>query len=310
MEKTSSSKEKLAPYTYVTASPDGKKLGFITGSMESPPRRRIFVGLVSATALLLCVLLLLGWIIPYVGFGNIHPSVPIVTGVALIWILGTIVWATLDIVLHTMTGHRLPGASRLRGLGIRIFLPAMEVIGKIFGFSVPEVRRSFIKVSNQATLEYGGLVSPKELLILIPHCLQRADCDIRINHRIEACKECGRCPLASILALRRHYGVHVAVATGGSIARRIIVQLRPKFIIAVACERDLASGIQDAYPQPVFGILNSRPDGPCINTLVSAELVEDAIRYFLRPQDGEGKERLFVETAVGSSPSVFFHSPS
>lgn len=298
MEKFPLSKQKLAPFTYVTASPEGKKLGFITGSMESPPRKRIFVGLVSATALLLCLVLLLGWIIPYVGFGNIHPSVPIVTGIGLIWVLGTIVWATLDVVLQTMTGRRLPGASRLRGIGIRVFLPAMEVIGKFFGFSVPEVRRSFIKVSNQATLEHAGLVPAEQLLILIPHCIQRADCDIRINHRIEACKECGKCPLADILALRRHYGVHVAVATGGSIARRIIVQLRPKFIIAVACERDLASGIQDAYPQPVFGILNSRPDGPCINTLVSTCLLEDAIRYFLTSHDVEGKARLFGEDSA------------
>lgn len=300
MEKQSPPTKYPAPFTYVMASPEGKKLGFITDTSSSPPRRRIFVGLVSATAIILCLLLLLGWVIPYIGFGNIHASVPVITGALLIGIVSVIVWATLDIVLQTMTGRNLPGASRLRGVGISFFLPAMESVGKLFGFSVADVRRSFIKVSNQATLEYGGRIEPEQLLILIPHCIQRADCDIRINHRIDACKECGKCPIADILALRRHYNVLVAVATGGSIARRTIVQLRPKFIIAVACERDLASGIQDAYPRPVFGILNSRPEGPCINTLVSASLLEDAIRFFVTPDSLLGKEPLFsADSAMG-----------
>ena len=70
------------------------------------------------------------------------------------------------------------------------------------------------------------------------------------------------------------------MATGGTIARRIVVQLRPKLIIAVACERDLASGIQDTYPLPVYGILNIRPFGPCLDTDVALERVEWAIRQF------------------------------
>jgi uncharacterized protein len=51
-------------------------------------------------------------------------------------------------------------------------------------------------------------------------------------------------------------------------------------IIAVACERDLASGIQDTHPLPVYGILNSRPFGPCLDTDVALDKVEWAIREF------------------------------
>lgn len=293
MDKHLLHRKPLRPFTYVKRSPDGEKLGFITDTAAHPPRKRIFVGLVSATAGILCLLLLVGWIIPYIGFGNIHPTVPIITAILLILVLATIVWATFDIVLQSTTGKRLPGAYRLRGIGIRVFLPAMENIGKLFGFSVGEVRRSFIKVTNQIALEHGGSIQPSKLLILVPHCIQCADCTIRINHHIDACKQCGKCPIADIVALRNHYNVHVAVATGGSIARRIIVQLKPQFIVAVACERDLASGIQDAYPQPVFGILNSRPEGPCINTLVAPWLIEDAIRYFLTPESLRDKSSLF-----------------
>lgn len=65
------------------------------------------------------------------------------------------------------------------------------------------------------------------------------------------------------------------------IARRIVVQTRPRCIVAVACERDLTSGIQDSYPLPVFGVLNQRPCGPCLDTLVPLGALEEAIRLFL-----------------------------
>jgi hypothetical protein len=63
-------------------------------------------------------------------------------------------------------------------------------------------------------------------------------------------------------------GSHFAVATGGTLARQIVRQYRPKAIIAIACERDLISGIQDIFPLPVLGLLNERPYGPCFNTQV------------------------------------------
>ena len=75
-------------------------------------------------------------------------------------------------------------------------------------------------------------------------------------------------------------GVDLSVATGGTLARRIIKEKRPKAIIAVACERDLTSGIVDSYPLPVIGILNQRPFGPCINTRVDMKDVQEALEYF------------------------------
>jgi len=70
------------------------------------------------------------------------------------------------------------------------------------------------------------------------------------------------------------------VATGGTLARKIVKDFRPRLIIAVACERDLTSGIHDTYPLPVYGILNQRPNGPCWNTKVDIQRVEEAIQTF------------------------------
>jgi len=88
--------------------------------------------------------------------------------------------------------------------------------------------------------------------------------------------------MPGLLALRDRFGVHLAVAPGGTIARRIVKQKRPAIIIAVACYRDLSSGIQDTYPLPVFGVLNERPNGPCLDTTVPIERLEAALTRFLK----------------------------
>jgi hypothetical protein len=246
------------------------------------PRKRLFVGLVTGTSILLCLFMLVGWIIPAVGFGNIHPSIPYITGFLLICCIGIIVWASLGLVLQITLGRSFWGDSQVRGVAIRFFLPVMELLARMIGIPTGEVRRSFIKVNNELTLNRCGPVEADRILILLPHCLQRAECFIRLSYNVDACKRCGRCPLAGLLALRDAYGVRLAIATGGTIARRIVVDLRPKLIVAVACERDLTSGIQDTHPLPVYGILNCRHEGPCRNTLVDLNLVEDALQRFLR----------------------------
>jgi len=77
--------------------------------------------------------------------------------------------------------------------------------------------------------------------------------------------------------LSEKYATDLFVSTGGTIARRKIYEKRPDAIVAVACERDLITGIQDAYPLPVFGIINKRPEGYCVGTGVEVAAVRDAV---------------------------------
>jgi len=81
----------------------------------------------------------------------------------------------------------------------------------------------------------------------------------------------------------------MAVATGGTLARQMVKQIRPKAIVAVACERDLTSGIQDVFPLPVVGVLNERPFGPCFNTRVDIKRVEAAVLDFLEVEEKHGE---------------------
>lgn len=267
-------------------------LRFMSADPAKRPRKRLFVGLVTGTSVLLCLFMLVGWIIPAVGFGNIHPSIPYITGALLVCCILVIAWASLGLVLQITSGRPFWGAAKVRGITIKFFLPVMELLARFFGISAEEVRRSFIKVNNELTLNRSEHFDPERILILLPHCLQRADCAIRLSYDVDSCERCGRCPLAGLLTLRDAYGVRLAIATGGTIARRIVVETRPGLIIAVACERDLTSGIQDTHPLPVFGILNHRPEGPCRNTVVTLDILEAALRRFVRPERLPG--RVFI----------------
>ena len=254
-----------------------------SGAQGGKPRKRLFIGLICAISTLLCLILVLGWGVPYIGFQNIHPSVPYVTGLLLAALILLIAWSALSLVLQVATGRELWGTGKSRGVTIKLFLPLMEFIGRAVGITPTEVRRSFIQVNNQMVQSTATAYQPKELLLLLPHCIQWSGCNLRVSNCLERCERCGHCNLAALLDLSEKYGLTMAMATGGTIARRIVVETRPKLIIAVACERDLASGIQDTYPLAVYGILNERPFGPCVDTCVTLTKVEQALRRFIRP---------------------------
>jgi hypothetical protein len=255
----------------------------LEGGNSFRPQKRIFLGLLTITVLLFTLLLALLWIVPYVGLVNIHPSLPLILGVLFTAMLLLVLGAVAILGFTVALGRDLPFSRSLRGLLIKLLLPLMTGVGRLFGIGKEQVRRSFIEINNQLLLAQHPKASADELLLLMPHCLQFHECQFRITGSVLHCKRCGKCPIKGLAELSDKYGVGLAVATGGTLARRIVVERRPKLIIAVACERDLSSGIQDSYPLPVFGITNYRPNGPCYDTLVNLERVEEALKTFLVP---------------------------
>ena len=249
--------------------------------------KRLFIGLVAGTAVLICLVLLLVWLIPTIGFSGIHPSLPTLSGILFGGAILLVIWLCAGLVLHVYTGRPILGTLKMRGITIRVLLPLMESMARAVRIPVEAVRRSFIKVNNELVLDSGIHCPPEKLLVLLPHCIQSSSCPHRLSYHIDNCIRCGKCPMRDILSLRDRLGVRVAVATGGTIARRIVVQARPRIIVAVACERDLASGIQDSHPIPVFGVINDRPNGPCLDTQVNMQRLESAIRTFVESPAGQ-----------------------
>jgi len=254
------------------------------------PRKRVFILLLLVSCVVLVILAFVLWWVPYVGLANIHPSLPLILAAVFAAFVLFGLGGALTLICTILRGKNLFFNRRIRGVVIRILFPLLIGVGRCLGIRKEEIRRSFIAINNQLVLAEAKRVKPEKLLLLLPHCLQHHDCKVRIIGDVENCKGCGNCKIKELVALSKKYRVPAAVATGGTLARKIVVDKKPEVIIGVACDRDLTSGIQDTYPIPVFGILNKRPFGPCYDTDVDLALVEKGITTFLDLQvsDTEG----------------------
>ncbi len=248
------------------------------------PGKQLFVALMGLTCLLIAGVILLLWWAEKTGLAGIHPSLPKITGIVLALIAGAIILGTVLLVLTTVLGKDILLTRLLRGTVIKLLLPAIESIGKFLGIPRDTIRQSFIAMNNSLVLSQKFTIKPDRLLILLPHCIQLFDCEIKVTGDIDKCVRCGRCDINGLADLAKKYGIDISVATGGTLARKVIMEKRPKLVIAVACEGDLTSGIKDCYPLPVVGILNDRPFGPCFNTRVETQKVDEALKSVMGMQ--------------------------
>lgn len=229
------------------------------------------------TCLLIVGVIYLGWWIPTKGLVNIHPDLPGYVGFFFIILSGVAIFGTFLLILTTALNKDIFLTRLMRLVVIKFLLPAIEMLGRLLGIQKDTIRQSFVAMNNSLVESQKLSVMPDRVLILLPHCLQLSDCDIKVTGGIEKCAHCGRCSIMGLSLLGEKYNIDISVATGGTLARKVIVEKRPKLVIAVACERDLTSGIKDCYPLPVIGIFNDRPKGPCIDTVVDVSKIEAAL---------------------------------
>jgi hypothetical protein len=246
----------------------------------SEPKKTTFIGLIIFTVFLIVAVAAGLYLVPYVGLKNIHPLAPQIVMITMGGVIGLLLFGVTLLVLTLVRGKEIFFAARLRGIVIEVLFPIMILVGKLLGMSKDTVQQSFVEVNNLLVRAKCVNNKPKRVLLLMPHCLQFSDCEIKITSDAFKCRACGRCRISDLVELAKKHGVDLSIATGGTLARRRIAETRPEAIIAVACERDLTSGIQDAYPLPVIGILNDRPFGPCFNTSVDIQKVSDALEFF------------------------------
>ncbi|SES73835.1 DUF116 domain-containing protein [Anaerobranca gottschalkii] len=166
---------------------------------------------------------------------------------------------------------------------IKFLYPIIMAMCSIIKIDKDKVKGSFIEINNELLLNnLKNKFAPDEVLVLLPHCIQNAPCSHKITTDVSNCKKCGNCQVGDIIDLTQKYNVKLAIATGGTVARKLIKEMKPKSVVAVACERDLSSGIIDTDPLPVIGILNLRPFGPCYNTGVDLNRLEEGLKFLLK----------------------------
>ncbi len=89
----------------------------------------------------------------------------------------------------------------------------------------------------------------------------------------------------------------VCIAAGGSMAVKYVAEVRPKAIVAVACDKELAEGVEavkkigtGGAPFPAIVVVPLSRDG-CVDTEVDESLVMDALRVgSFEPRGGQGAD--------------------
>ena len=118
------------------------------------------------------------------------------------------------------------------------------------------VEHAAIDIYNTLAERRGRRVGKGELLVLIPRCLSKQALD-------------------GVLEIAGRYEVPVFVATRGQLARRVIRERRPRAVVAVACERDMMTGLRDvAGKLPVLGLTMQLPNGPCRDAAIDLDQME------------------------------------
>lgn len=245
------------------------------------PKKRIFLGLLLVTEFLIALMLYGVWKISYLGMENIFEYLPAIFGAFLIFISTFSFGTVVNMVLAVKGLPTLKLFHRYSFAIIKFLFPVAVKVGKIFGFKRRQLEASFIAVSNLIFLKSKIKVPANKLLVITPHCLQLASCPHKITRDPSNCKRCGRCNISDLVKLSEELGFIFFVATGGTLARQIVKKNRPQAVLAIACERDLMSGIQDVYPLPAVGVLNLRPNGPCYNTKVDIEEVKKTLQQII-----------------------------
>lgn len=172
-------------------------------------------------------------------------------------------------------------------LSFRLFMPFLLAVSDLINYNKDEIRRIYINICNEYIKTGKIKVSPGKMLVILPHCLQNSKCTVRFVEGIDGCTGCNSCGIGAIKELLNKYGIRSRIATGGTAARKIIQDEKPGFVIAVACERDLSSGMLDVQNLPVYGIINERPNGPCRDTFVDINELEKAIAFFSLKENAE-----------------------
>jgi hypothetical protein len=229
-------------------------------------RKRIFLGILMSTILGIGAAAFFIWYMISPRLLQFHPALPVLTGLVFLLLWGLISLWFLFMILALLTGKdiflRLGG----REISLTFLIPMALRFGMKLGISKDIIGNSFVKVSNLLIKTTAKRIKPETLLILLPRCLKKS-------------------LIQTITGFSKQLHIPVYTVPGGERARELVMQLQPKAIIGVACERDLISGIQDVIARiPVIGIPNIRPEGPCKNTEIDLLEFEKAVQTFLGPE--------------------------
>lgn len=148
---------------------------------------------------------------------------------------------------------------------------------------------SFCGHNNQRVRAAFGGLRARRALILLPHCIQMARCKAGILDDLQACYDCGLCPVGDYMnaaLLNRWEG---RISNRSHKAYRDAREYRPDLVVAVSCTDRLLKGLTKMPEIPCYVIPLSLTHGMCVDTDFSVPHLFAAMETLVEPRRPYGE---------------------
>ena len=157
-------------------------------------------------------------------------------------------------------------------------LHKLEQLATKVGVEEQELFQLYVEAKNRSLIESFAATSYNDRVVLLPQCLRAKDCPAEIGKYGYECQQCGRCSVAKIMQLTKDLGYKgTFIMPGGSLAKKVLLELKPKASLGVACYKELVMG---SYLCEKVGVIGQGvellKDG-CINTIVNMKALKEAL---------------------------------
>jgi hypothetical protein len=165
--------------------------------------------------------------------------------------------------------------TKLSGLALQ----KLEQVATKMGVEETELLRLYVETKNRSLIENFASTPYNERILLLPQCLRAQDCPAELGKYGYECQECGRCIIKTITQISKKLGYKgTFILPGGSIAQTILLELKPKACIGVACFKELVLGSFLCEKLGVIGQGVALLRDGCINTIVDLKSLNDALK--------------------------------
>lgn len=163
-----------------------------------------------------------------------------------------------------------------------VALQKLEQLATKVGVEEKELFQLYVETKNRSLKKKFASTPYNQRILLLPQCLRAKDCTAELGKYGYKCKECGRCSVEKIKHVTKDLGYKgTFILPGGSIAKKILVEMKPKASLGVACFKELVLG---SFLCEKLGIVGQGvallKDG-CIDTLVDWKVLNQTLNIRL-----------------------------
>lgn len=201
------------------------------------------------------------------------------------------VWPTFRTGTDYLRTRRV--SIRWDGAWVRSFRPLARALGKEDAWIL-----SFCRWNNRKVREYFQVHRARRALVLLPHCIQAANCKAGIIEDLGNCFSCGRCPAGDFLSNALSANWNCQINNRSHKVYREVRAFKPDLIVAVSCADRLLKGLTKLPEVPSYVIPLQLPHGMCVDTTLSVPHLKAAMEALVEPNREENIQPLQVDVGA------------